>query len=71
MIAVVSGAAPEPGVEDFRWIGDTTLFWSGLYPEALPRIGLQATAKIHGRRVTLFYYLFRRPLAQLRQFTGL
>lgn len=38
MIAVVSGATPDRGVEDFRWIGDTTLFWTGLYPEALPRI---------------------------------
>ena len=38
MIAVVSGAMPDRGVEDYRWIGDTTLFWTGLYPEALPRI---------------------------------
>lgn len=38
MIAVVSGAMPDHGVEGYRWIGDTTLFWTGLYPEALPRI---------------------------------
>ncbi|MBF0154234.1 MAG: HlyD family efflux transporter periplasmic adaptor subunit [Magnetococcales bacterium] len=35
-----------------------------------PRIGLQGTAKIYGERVTLFYYLFRRPLAALRQALG-
>lgn len=36
-----------------------------------PRIGLKGTAKIYGQRVTLFYYLFRRPLAGLRQWLGL
>jgi hypothetical protein len=35
-----------------------------------PRIGLKGTAEIYGRKVTLFYYLMRRPLAALRQFTG-
>jgi hypothetical protein len=36
-----------------------------------PRIGLKGTAKLYGHRVTLFYYLFRRPLAGLRQWLGL
>ena len=36
-----------------------------------PRIGLQGTAKIYGEEVTLFYYLFRRPLATLRQTLGI
>ncbi len=36
-----------------------------------PRIGLKGTAKIYGREVTLFYYLFRRPIATLRQYLGL
>jgi len=36
-----------------------------------PRIGLRGTAKIYGDRVTLFYYLARRPLAALRQFLGI
>jgi len=35
-----------------------------------PRIGLKGTAKLYGQRVTLFYYLFRRPLAALRQWLG-
>lgn len=34
------------------------------------RIGLQGTAKIYGESTTLFYYLFRRPLAALRQRLG-
>ncbi len=34
------------------------------------RIGLQGTAKIYGQRTTLFYHLFRRPLAALRQRLG-
>jgi len=37
----------------------------------LPRIGLKGTAKVYGERVTLFYYLLRRPLAAARQFVGL
>lgn len=37
---------------------------------ATPRIGLRGTAKIYGQRVTLFYYLIRRPFAAARQFVG-
>lgn len=37
---------------------------------APPRIGLRGTAKVHGDRVTLFYYLLRRPLAAARQLVG-
>jgi hypothetical protein len=36
-----------------------------------PRIGLRGTARIAGERSTLGYYLFRRPLAALREWTGL
>jgi hypothetical protein len=39
-------------------------------PGQMPRIGLGGTAKIYGERVTLFYYLARRPLAAARQFLG-
>ena len=35
------------------------------------RIGLQGTAKIYGETVTLFFYLFRRPISSLRQFIGI
>jgi hypothetical protein len=35
------------------------------------RIGLQGTAKIYGEKVTLFFYLFRRPISALRQLIGL
>jgi len=34
------------------------------------RIGLQGTAKLYGERVSLGYYLLRRPLAALREWTG-
>jgi len=37
---------------------------------ALPRIGQRGSAKIHGDHVSLFYYLFRRPLSVLRQTFG-
>ncbi|MBV8840314.1 MAG: HlyD family efflux transporter periplasmic adaptor subunit [Alphaproteobacteria bacterium] len=39
-------------------------------PAQTPRIGLRGTAKIYGERVTLFYYLARRPLAAVRQYLG-
>ena len=34
------------------------------------RIGLKGTAKIYGEKASLGYYLFRRPVASLREFTG-
>lgn len=34
------------------------------------RIGWQGTAKIYSQRAPLFYYVFRRPLAALRQYLG-
>ena len=34
------------------------------------RIGWQGTAKVYGEQVTLFFYLFRRPLGVLRQTLG-
>ncbi len=37
----------------------------------LPRIGLRGTARISGDWVLLGYYLFRRPLASLREWSGL
>jgi len=37
----------------------------------MPRIGLRGTAKIYGESVPLYYYLFRRPLAAVRQWLGL
>lgn len=36
-----------------------------------PRIGLKGTAKLYGQPVTLFHYLFRRPLGAVRQWLGL
>lgn len=41
------------------------------YDEAdLVRIGLQGTAKLYGDRVMLGYYIMRRPIAALREWTG-
>ncbi len=39
-------------------------------PDIHRRIGLQGTAKLYEERVSLFYYLFRRPISALRQFVG-
>lgn len=38
---------------------------------ALPRIGLRGTARIAGDWVVLGYFLFRRPLSTLREWSGL
>jgi len=39
-------------------------------PDIKRRIGLQGTAKLYEKRVSLFYYLFRRPISAMRQFMG-
>lgn len=33
----------------------------------LPKIGLRGTAKIYSQKVSLFFYLFRKPITSLRQ----
>jgi len=35
--------------------------------ENIPKIGLRGTAKIYSQEVTLFFYLFRKPITSLRQ----
>lgn len=35
------------------------------------RIGLKGTAKVYGERVSLFYFLMRKPLSAVRRFLGL
>ncbi len=40
-------------------------------PEQTLRIGQRGTAKIFGEKVSLFFYLFRRPIAATRQYLGL
>jgi multidrug resistance efflux pump len=39
-------------------------------PDIRRRIGLQGTAKLYEKRVSFFYYLFRRPISAMRQFLG-
>ncbi|WP_445400286.1 efflux RND transporter periplasmic adaptor subunit [Zobellella sp. An-6] len=36
----------------------------------LPRIGTRGSAKVYGDRVSLFFYLFRRPITSARQWLG-
>jgi len=38
--------------------------------QQLPLVGLRGIAKVYGKRVSLFTYLFRRPMLALRQFFG-
>ncbi|MEP0940356.1 MAG: HlyD family efflux transporter periplasmic adaptor subunit [Rhizobiaceae bacterium] len=38
--------------------------------QGLPRIGLRGTAKVYGDEVRLGYYLLRKPLSAVRQWTG-
>jgi hypothetical protein len=40
------------------------------YKSNLPTIGLRGTAKIYSQDVTLFFYLFRKPITALRTFVG-
>jgi multidrug resistance efflux pump len=43
----------------------------GLEASKLPRIGLRGTAKVYAGRVSLGYYLLRKPLAFLRRTLGI
>lgn len=38
--------------------------------DPLPRIGMRGTARVYGGGVSLFFYLFRRPITSLRQWLG-
>jgi len=35
------------------------------------RIGMRGVAKLYGKKTTLFLYVFRRPIAAMRQWLGL
>lgn len=39
--------------------------------ENMPRLGTRGTAQLFGKKVPLFYFIFRRPISSLRQWTGL
>lgn len=51
----------EPVQDEDRLMGSTT---------EMPRIGLRGTARIDGQKVTVFFYLFRRPITAARQWIG-
>ncbi len=38
--------------------------------EKVPRIGLRGTAQVYGETVSLGFYLFRKPISAVRQWTG-
>ncbi len=44
-------------------------YWNN--PEEAPKLGLKGSAVLYGERVSLFYYIFRKPLLSLRIFFGL
>jgi hypothetical protein len=56
----------ETGVLAFRVIAE---FVDG--QAAAPRLGIRGTAQLYGERVPLIYFVLRRPIAALRQWTGL
>ena len=37
----------------------------------LPRLGLRGTARLEGEKVSIAYWIFRRPIVALRQFFGI
>lgn len=58
-------ALPSPqGISSYRLRASFT------QEAALARIGLRGTAKLYGESVPLGYYLLRRPLATLREWSG-
>jgi Barrel-sandwich domain of CusB or HlyD membrane-fusion len=59
--------ASEDGVVAYRLLA--SIDTDGKREQA--RLGLHGTAKLYGKKVSLAYYLLRRPLATLRAWTGL
>jgi len=60
---------PELTVQDilsYKIIGDLDLTEG----EARPKIGVRGTAKLYSQNVTLFFYLFRKPITTLREWIG-
>jgi hypothetical protein len=49
MLGRVPKASSDAAVDDYRQIGDYTLFWTGLYPEALRRVQ-QIDYRLAGKR---------------------
>jgi hypothetical protein len=49
MLGGVPEPLPDAAVDDYRHIGDYTLFWTGLYPEALRRVQ-QIDYRLAGKR---------------------
>lgn len=49
MLATAPQASSDAAVDDYRQIGDYTLFWTGLYPEALRRVQ-QLDYRLAGKR---------------------
>ena len=49
MLGGLRKAAADAAVDDYRHIGDYTLFWTGLYPEALRRVQ-QLDFRLAGKR---------------------
>lgn len=37
----------------------------------VPRLGVRGTAQVYGKKVPFIYYLLRRPISKVRQWTGL
>lgn len=56
----------EQNILSYRIIAD----FDDLDVEKLPTIGLRGTAKIYSSEVTLFFYLFKKPITSLRQLIG-
>jgi hypothetical protein len=54
----------EAGILAFRVIAKLT------DTATVPRLGIRGTAQIYGDKVTFFFYVFRRPIAGLRQWIG-
>ena len=56
----------EAGTMAFRVVAE-----ADVTADAVPRLGTRGTAQLFGDHVPLAYFVFRRPLTALRQWTGL
>lgn len=71
LLASITSASYKPQITPEQTVAYRVKAQLSLRADAdIPRIGLRGIAKSYGKEVSLFYYLFRRPITSTTQFLG-
>lgn len=69
--ALVSSADYQARPRDASTLAYRVTAQLGNQAATLPRLGVRGTAQVYGETAPLWFYLFRKPLSALRQWTGI